>query len=123
MKDAYWFKHDSNARTDEKIIDLRSDLGYEGYGIYWALIEFLRETENYEAEYKPKRLAMALQTDEGLISQVIEGYRLFNLDDNGIFYSESLKKRMEPLDEKRKQQREKALKRWNKPNDNDSEEK
>jgi hypothetical protein len=113
MKDAYWFRHDSNARNDEKIIDLRGDLGYEGYGIYWALIEFLRDTDNYEAEYKPKRLAVALQADEGLIKQVIESYRLFCADDNGKFYSESLKARMKEMDRKREQQRQKAIKRWN----------
>lgn len=119
MKDAYWFRHDSNARNDEKIIDLRGDLGYEGYGIYWALIEFLRDTENYEAEYKPKRLAMALQADEGLIQQVIESYRLFHVDENGKFYSKSLKARMKEMDQKREQQRQNSLKRWNNSKDKD----
>lgn len=117
MKDAYWFKHDSNARNDEKNIDLRADLGYEGYGIFWALLEFLRDTENYEAEYKPKRLAMALQAEEDLVRQVIEGYKLFLTDENGKFYSESLKARMKEMDRKREQQRQKANKRWNPPVD------
>lgn len=112
MKDAYWFKHDSNARNDEKIIDLRTDLGYEGYGIFWALIEFLRDTESYEAEYKPKRLAMAIQAEESLIEQVINSYGLFVVDDQGKFYSKSLKVRMEAMDKKREQQRNNANKRW-----------
>jgi hypothetical protein len=114
MKDAYWFKHDSNARNDEKIIDLRGELGYEGYGIYWALIEFLRDTENYEADYKPKRLALALTADEGLLEQVINGYGLFVVDESGKFYSESLKTRMKQMDLKREQQRDNANKRWEK---------
>lgn len=112
MKDAYWFRHDSNARNDEKIIDLRGDLGYEGYGIYWAIIEFLRDTENYEAEFKPKRLAMVLQVSQDLIEQVISGYKLFQRDENGMFYSISLKSRMKEMDRKREVQRVKANLRW-----------
>lgn len=114
MKDAYWFKHDSNARNDEKIIDLRGELGYEGYGIYWALIEFLRDTENYEADYKPKRLSLALTAEESLLEQVINGYGLFVVDESGKFYSESLKTRMKQMDLKREQQRDNANKRWEK---------
>jgi len=111
MKDAYWFKHDSNARNDERIIDLLSELGYAGYGIFWALIEYLRDNENYEAEYKPKRLARALQEQEDLIEQVIKGYGLFVIESEK-FYSISLKARMKEMDIRRDQQREKANKRW-----------
>lgn len=114
MKDAYWFRHDSNARNDEKIIDLRGDLGYEGYGLYWGIIEYLRDNENYEAEYKPQRLAMVLQSDPEIIKQVIEGYRLFQFNESGKFFSSSLKERMKEMDRKRSLQREKALKRWGK---------
>ena len=34
-----YFPHDSNARNDIKLIKLRSKYGYEGYGVYFALIE------------------------------------------------------------------------------------
>lgn len=118
MKDSYWFRHDSNARNDEKIIDLRAELGYEGYGIYWALIEYLRDTENYEAELKPKRIAYAIQAEEGLIEQVINGYGLFVVDKEK-FYSNSLKERMKEMDRKREQQRQNANKRWAKGREND----
>ena len=113
MKDSYWFRHDSNARNDEKIIDLRAELGYEGYGIFWALIEFLRDSSHYEAEYKPKRIAYAIQADESFIEQVINGYGLFVVE-HEKFYSNSLKERMREMDRKRKQQRDKANKRWGK---------
>ena len=36
-----YFPHDSNARNDVKLIKLRSKLDWEGYGIYFALIELL----------------------------------------------------------------------------------
>jgi hypothetical protein len=112
MKDSYWFRHDSNARQDEKIVDLRTDLGYEGYGIYWALIEYLRDSSNYEAENKPKRIAYVLQAEERLIEQVINNYGLFVIDEKGTFYSKSLIERMKVMDLKREQNRQKAIRRW-----------
>ena len=47
-KDAYYFSHDSNARNDIKILRLRRSLGLEGYGIYFCLIEMLREQDDYK---------------------------------------------------------------------------
>ena len=47
MKDAYYFSHDSNARNDQRIIKLRRKLGAEGYGIYFMLIEILRDQVGY----------------------------------------------------------------------------
>ena len=38
-KDAYYFTHDSNAKDDPKCALLIDQLGMEGYGIYWMLIE------------------------------------------------------------------------------------
>lgn len=43
-KDSFWFKHDYNARNDEKILELRSVCGVEAYGIYWMIIESMAET-------------------------------------------------------------------------------
>ena len=45
-KDSFWFKHDYNARNDEKILELRSEFGAEGYGIYWMLVETMAETDS-----------------------------------------------------------------------------
>ena len=45
-KDTFWFKHDYNARNDEKVLELRSEFGAEGYGVFWMLIETMAENEN-----------------------------------------------------------------------------
>lgn len=45
-KDSFWFRHDYNARNDEKILELMSEYGAEAYGIYWMLIESMAENEN-----------------------------------------------------------------------------
>lgn len=46
-KDAYFFSHDCNARNDPKILALRSVYGAEGYGVYFMLVEILREQPEY----------------------------------------------------------------------------
>ena len=45
-KDTFYFLHDYNARNDPKILELRSEFGLEGYGIYWCLVETMAEDEN-----------------------------------------------------------------------------
>ena len=40
-KDTFYFPHDYNAASDEKIEELLFKLGNEGYGIYWRIIEML----------------------------------------------------------------------------------
>ena len=44
---AYYFSHDSNAKDDPKCMLLIDQLGLEGYGIFWILIEVLREQPEY----------------------------------------------------------------------------
>jgi len=40
-----WFKHDYNARDDDKILDLRAEYGWKGYGLFYAFIEKMCENE------------------------------------------------------------------------------
>ena len=43
-----YFSHDSNARNSDKLMKVRMKLGAEGYGIFFMLIERLREEEGYK---------------------------------------------------------------------------
>lgn len=45
-KDSFWFKHDYNARNDEKILELRSIHGAEAYGVYWMIVETMADNDN-----------------------------------------------------------------------------
>ena len=45
-KQSFYFSHDYNARADIKIKKVIINHGYEGYGIYWALIEDLYQNAN-----------------------------------------------------------------------------
>ena len=95
-KDAYYFSHDSNAQNDPKIIKLLFNHGWEGYGIYWAIIEKLRNEPNYIMETNYDMLSYALRCGTDIIKSIIEGFDLFEIDD-GFFYSISLKNRMEKM--------------------------
>ena len=106
MKNAFWFRHDSNAKDDPKCVLLIEQLGLEGYGIYWILVETLRE----QPEYKyPLALVPALarryNTSSQKVEAVIKGYQLFAIDDDQFFFSQSLLQRMEEYDGKREQAR------------------
>ena len=95
-KDVYYFSHDSNARNDEKILMLRAEHGWEGYGLYWALVEMMFESSDTALYHdKIKGLALSYNTDITLLQSVIntaisEG--LFS-SDKERFWSESLLRR------------------------------
>ena len=46
-KESFYFSHDANAHIDDKILELRSEYNWEGYGIFWVLIEILRSQSDY----------------------------------------------------------------------------
>ena len=112
-KEAYYFSHDANAKDDPKILRLRMELGWEGYGLFWALIELLRNESDHRMRTHCKSIAFALQTQEETIKRIINDFDLFVIDEE-YFWSESLLKRMELKEERSEKARESAKKRWNK---------
>ena len=110
MKKTY-FNHDSSARTDLRIIKLRAKLGYEGYGIFWALLELLFTEENKLCVDDYTEIAFGLQTDPKILKQVIEDFDLFVVDDS-CFYSKRLNKQIEEINAKSNKAKENASKRW-----------
>ncbi len=109
-KDAYYFSHDSNAHKDPKILKLRAKFGWEGYGIYWAIIETLREQTNYKWKASDKQLlSFCISNGEEKVNQVIDTcleIGLLVIDENDFIHSESLTRRMkikEEISEKRRE--------------------
>ena len=104
MKDAYYFSHDSNARNDQRIIKLRRKHGAEGVGIFWMIVEILREQKEYRLGLDDdtiENIAFDLRVDQDKLEDIILHYDLFQRekgDDYGYFYSNSLIMRMERLD-------------------------
>jgi hypothetical protein len=94
-KESYYFSHDSNARNDVKIIKLRRQLGLEGYGLYWCLIEMLRDTPDYKLPIDAiDDIAFSLNISKEKVETVINNYELFVVDEQQ-FFSERLIRNME----------------------------
>lgn len=94
-KDTYYFSHDCNARRDDKIIALRIKYKWEGYGLFWAIIEHLRESDNYECVRDYNIIAYDLRVGSEIIKSIIEDFGLFSFTEDGKrFYSERLKRNM-----------------------------
>lgn len=91
-KEAYYFSHDSNARNDFKIIKLRRILGLEGYGIYFCLIEMLREQKDYKLLLESVvDFAYTLDVSEEKIKSVIMNFDLFEIEENTFFSARLLR--------------------------------
>ena len=121
-KEAYYFSHDSNARHDPKILEMRSVYGAEGYGWYWIIIEMLREQSDYKiklTKYVWNALAMQMQCSADaahkFVSDCINEFKLFE-SDGEYFWSNSLIRRMKSRDERSEKARKAAQARWQKAN-------
>ena len=106
MKDAYYFSHDSNARNDQRLMKLRMKHGPEGYGIYFMLIEILRDTENYTLHLNDiDSICFDIRSENEKVLDVIKNYNLFEIND-GFFHSKSLSRRLAKLDKIKEKRRE-----------------
>ena len=88
-------------------------LGWEGYGIFWALIELLRDQTEYAMKLDYESIAFALHTDCDKVKSILNDFDLFDISKD-LFHSKSLLERMKIKDERSDKARESALKRWNK---------
>jgi hypothetical protein len=121
-KAAYYFSHDSNARTDTKIMAMLCDYKAIGYGCYWAIVEMLSEQDGYKLKLNKltfNAIAMAMLCDcdtiNKFVNSCINEYELFE-SDGEYFWSNSLIRRMEIKEAKRKKRSEAGKKgaesRW-----------
>jgi hypothetical protein len=112
-KDAYYFSHDANSQDDPKCMLLIDQLGMEGYGIFWALIERLRQEKEYKLPFAiVPSLARRWATSKEKVEVVIKNFALFVILDD-CFFSERLKNSMEL---KSLKARESVDKRWKNTN-------
>ncbi len=108
---SFYFSHDYNARADIKIKKLIVKHGYEGYGIFWALIEDLYQNANaLPLDYDC--IAYDLRTKSDVIESIINDFDLFKVGKD-TFGSISVQRRLDKRNEKSLKAREAAMKRWN----------
>lgn len=120
-----YFPHDANARHDEKIIHLRMRHGAAGYGVYFMVLERLREENNYMSAKDYNMIAFDLRVDAAMVKSVVEDFGLFVFTDDGkYFYSDSFNRRMNVKDALCKTRSEigkaAARKRWGKTEKKDT---
>lgn len=88
-KETYYFSHDYNASTDVKILFLRQQLGIEGYGIFWYVVEQLAASGGMMPLKIIPVLSMQIQVTETKVNAVIQNFELFTIE-NDCFFSKRL---------------------------------
>lgn len=108
-KDAYYFSHDANAQDDPKCMLLIDQLGMEGYGIFWALIEKLRSEKDYKLPFAViPSLARRWGTSKEKVETVVKTYNLFITEEQDFFSARLVRS----MGEKSEKARISANKRW-----------
>lgn len=108
---SYYFSHDYNAANDTKILFLRHQLGMEGYGIYWFLIERLAEAGGKMPLDLIPILSMQMQSTDVKVKGVITQFDLFTIVE-GEFWSERLQEHLGLREKLSLSGKNGALNRW-----------
>ena len=121
MKEAIYFQHDMNAQDDPKIIKLRMSYWWEGYWLFWALLEYMRwESDVLLKQCDCNAFAFRSQCDINKFTEFLSfcvDIWLFVFDDNDkIYYSERLQANVEWMREKSAKASKSANERWKKRN-------
>lgn len=112
-----YIPHPSNCRVSSNILRMLMREGVAGYGIYWMLLEMLRDAQDFKMFYFPESFAYAMHCqDVDQVARVCKDYGLFKFDNEDYMSSEWLEDAMgEYSDKKAKLQeagRRGAAKRW-----------
>jgi hypothetical protein len=108
---AEYFSHDTDMRNDLRIKAIRRKFGLEGYAVWNMLLEVITDSDNLELEYNDEQIELIsadFDIDTIALKQIVDYCIQLKLIvyENGVIYSETLKKRLDSLFTKRKQQLE-----------------
>ncbi len=105
-KDAFYFPHFSNARNDRKLRRLRKELGIEGYGIYFMILETLRDQDGFTYPMEDiDLLSEEFGTSEQKLRTVISNYQLFEIDTSNSLFSVKFNEYLQPYIQMKEQRR------------------
>lgn len=109
-----------------QVLALRIEEGAAGYGVYWMLLELLRDAPDYKFSSNPKALAFAInEHDLQLVERVVRNYGLFDFDNDELMFSPWLCEAMGEYDDRKQKLREAgrrgAAHRWGERGSRDSE--
>ena len=119
MKETFYFAHDYNARNDPKLQNVLFDLGVEGIGVFWCIIEQLYEQGGKLPLHYCKSIAFALHVDFKCVERLVNDYGLFKNDGENM-WSESVLNRLNRRTEVSEKRKLAALARWRQGIENQS---
>lgn len=102
-----YFPHDFYPQSDKKIVLLLDEMGYEGYGLYWKLVEFMHANELYVGE---ENLVCGKDFGEK-IKRILNNYDLFRIED-GCYISDRILRNINLQEEKSKKAKDAVNVRW-----------
>lgn len=102
----FYFPHNCNTQGKKDIKKLIRDLGYEGYGLYWSILEFMYTNT---LEVGEEDLILEKHTEK--IIKILNDYDLFYIEDNQ-YMSDRIAENIERVEKKRKTAQNNANKRW-----------
>jgi hypothetical protein len=101
MKRDQYIPHEVSMRSTTEVMNLIEKEGPAGYGIYWALMEYLRVQDGYIGDIQAlKPLKRQLKIRQTKLDKVLHGYGLFVCNGN-TFYSPKLNEVMKPFEQRR----------------------
>ena len=101
MKRDQYIPHEVSMRNTTEVMNLIEKEGPAGYGIYWALMEYLRVQDDYIGDIQAlKTLKRELKIRQTKLDKVLYGYGLFVCNGN-TFYSPKLNEVMKPFEQRR----------------------
>lgn len=102
-----YIPHPSNCSKSSMITTLLIEEGHAAYGIYWMVLELLRDCPKYRIGDSPKSIAWSIHcTDIDLVSRVLHNYGLFDVDGDGLLHSPWLLEQMASYDDKKRRLQE-----------------
>lgn len=102
-----YFSHDVSSRQDRSIILLLDEMGYEGYGLFWAVVEFMHRNKLRVGE---ERLIAGKDYAEK-VHRVLNDFELFRIE-NDEYISDRILRNISKQEEKSKKASAAATAKW-----------
>ena len=103
-----YFSHDFYPQRSKKIVLLIDDMGYEGYGLYWKIVEFMHCNELYVGEEK---LVAGKEWAEK-VKKILTEFNLFEIVEGNKYFSDRILENITQQEEKGKKAKQAIESRW-----------
>ena len=104
---APYFSHDMYPQKDKSIVMLMDEYGYEGYGLYWRIVEFMHQNELKVGE---ERLIAGKDYVEK-VKSILNDFDLFRIEDDQ-YISDRILRNLAEQKEKMESKSKAAKARW-----------